>query len=229
MSTMKRVLKHPRTQTAISWLLAQYIRLVYYTSVKTRLFDEASLPYLKGEKNAIFAFWHGRLMLCLFMEPPNRQMHVLSSAHRDGVLISKVISFFGEATITGSSSKGGSDAVRKMLHVLKAGDNACITPDGPRGPRYVAEKGVVTLARISGKPIIPISFSSTRHRTLRSWDHFMLALPFGRIVFCVGAPISVSKDADDHAQEQARLMIEKTMIALVEKTDSITNARNPNA
>ncbi len=218
----KRLLKHPHTQTALSWLLAQYIRFVYYTSRKTRIIDPAAAPYMRGEENAIFAFWHGRMMMCPTIEPPKRKMHVLISFHRDGVLISKVIGFFGEATISGSSSKGGSGAVKDILRRLKAGDNVSITPDGPRGPLQVAEMGIATVARMSGKPVLPVTFSSTRHRRFSSWDRFMLAKPFGRIVFCVGAPISVSREADEAAQEEARRMIEQTMNALVEQADRLT-------
>lgn len=218
----KRLLKHPRTQTLLSWLLAQYIRFVYYTSRKTRIIAPEALPYMRGEQNAIFAFWHGRMMMCPTIEPQKRKMHVLISFHRDGMLISQVIGHFGEATISGSSSKGGSAAVKEILRCLKNGDNVSITPDGPRGPIHVAEMGLVTVARLSGKPIIPATFSSSRHRRFKSWDRFMLALPFGRIVFCVGAPISVSREHDDTANEQTRLMIETSMNQQVEQADRLT-------
>lgn len=229
MSAKKRFLKHPKTQYVLSWILAQYIRFVYYTSRKTRHIDPAALPYLRGEENAIFAFWHGRMMMCPTIEPPKRKMHVLISFHRDGMLISQVISHFGEATISGSSdkggaSKGGSQAVKDILRVIKKGDNVSITPDGPRGPVQVAEKGIVTVARLSGKPVLPVTFSASRHRRLKSWDRFMLALPFGRIVFCVSAPISVSRDADDHEQEQARMTIENSMNRLTDMADGMTSA-----
>lgn len=222
MRLSKRLLKHPATQTAISWLLAQYIRLVYATSRRERHYDEAALPFMRGEETAIFAFWHGRMMMCPTIEPPQRRMHVLISFHRDGVLISRTIGWFGEATIQGSSSRGGSGAVKEIVRALKAGDNVSITPDGPRGPAQVAEKGIVTVAKLTGRPVLPVTFSATRRRRFDSWDRFMLALPFGRIVFCVGAPIRVSREADDTAQEQARRMIEDSMNRLVEKADGLT-------
>lgn len=224
MSWKKRILKHDATQKAISWLLAMYIRFVYLTSRKIRQYDEEALPYMRGEKNAIFAFWHGRMMMCPTVEPPKRKMHVLISFHRDGLLISRVISHFGEATIAGSSSKGGYGAVKEIVRMLKDGHNVSITPDGPRGPVQVAEMGVVAVARIAGKPVIPVTFSATRHKRFRSWDRFMLALPFGRIVFCVGKPILLSKEMDEPAQEQARLMIEQAMNQLVAHADGVTHA-----
>lgn len=208
-------------QSAIAWLLSMFIRFVYLTSRKTFLYDDAAIPYLKGEDNALFAFWHGRMMMCPTIEPPHRKMHVLISSHRDGLLISQVIAHFGEATIAGSSSKGGKEAVMDILRKLKSGDNISITPDGPRGPVQVAQMGVVTIAKLSKKPVLPVTFSSTWHKRLRSWDRFMVALPFGRIVFCVGAPIMVARDMDD---EEARLMIETAKNALVEKADGFTHA-----
>jgi lysophospholipid acyltransferase (LPLAT)-like uncharacterized protein len=224
MSLSKKILKHPRTESAVSWLLAMYIRLVYVTSRKIRIVDDAALPYIRGEQNGIFAFWHGRMMLLPAFEPPRRKMHVLISLHRDGLLISRVIGQFGEATISGSSSKGGKAAVMEMLRVLRAGDNISITPDGPRGPLQVAAAGIVTVARLSGKPVIPVTFSSTRHKRLKSWDRFMIALPFGRIAFCVGAPLPLQRDMDETQQETARLQVEHAMNVQVEKADSLTHA-----
>ena len=217
----KRLLKHPRTQSIISWLLALYIRIVYFTSRKTRLIHDAAKPYMQGRENAIFAFWHGRMMMCPTIEPPKRKMHVLISFHRDGKLISDVMGHFGEATISGSSSKGGMAAVKEILRALKNGDNVSVTPDGPRGPVQVAEMGVVTIAKLSGKPVLPVTFSTSRGKRMKSWDRFMLAYPFGHIVFCVGAPIFVSRDADE---EQSRIAIENTMNELVETADSRAHA-----
>lgn len=219
MSRTKRILKDARVQKALSWLLAQYIRLVFLTSRKTYRFDEAALPYMQGKDNAIFAFWHGRMMLCPTIEPKGRKMHVLISFHRDGKLISDVIAHFGEATISGSSSKGGMAAVKEILRVLKQGDNVSITPDGPRGPVQVVQMGVVTAARLSGKPVLPVTFAASRHKRLKSWDRFMLAYPFSHVVFYVGPPIVVGRDLDAEQEEKLRQTIEEAMNHLVLMAD----------
>lgn len=224
MSLSKRLLKHPLTQTLLAFLLSLYIRLVYHTSRKIFLYDEGAKPFMRGEGNAIFAFWHGRMMLCPAICPPGHKMRVLISTHRDGKLISTVIGNFNQATINGSSSKGGKAAVMEILRALKAGDNISITPDGPRGPVQVAAAGIITVAKLSGKPILPVTFSSNRAKTLKSWDRFLLALPFGRVVFCVGAPLMVEAKADDAAQEQARLNVEQRMNQLVITADEAARA-----
>lgn len=212
----KRLVKHPLTQAFLARLLSSYIRFVYVTSRKRFVYDNLALPYMRGERQAIFAFWHGRMMLCPTICPPGRAMNVLISEHRDGKLISTVIRHFGQNTIVGSSSRGGSAAVKTILRAIKAGDNISITPDGPRGPRHVAAMGIVTVAKLSGKPVLPVTFYSDHAKTLRSWDQFLLALPFGRIAFCVGAPIMV-EGTDD---ETSRLSIERAMNALVDQADA---------
>lgn len=215
MASLKRILKHPRTQNAISALLAGYIRFVYLTSRKQFFIDPLAQPYMRGEDNAIFAFWHGRMMMMPAINPP-RLMHVLISQHSDGLLISRVIGHFNQRTIAGSSSKGGSAAVRGIVRLLKNGDNISITPDGPRGPNQTASMGITTVAAIAKKAVLPCTFSTSRCKRLRSWDRFMVALPFGKIAFCIGAPITV-----EQADENARAHIETAMNALVEQADAL--------
>ena len=198
-------------------LLALYIRLVYFTGRKHIDIHPDSAPYMRGEKNAIFAFWHGRMMLMPCLCPPQHVMHVLISRHRDGVFISEVMKEFGFKTIAGSTSKNGREALMAMLRALKRGENVAITPDGPRGPLQVAAAGVAVTAKLADTPVLPISFSARRHLRAQSWDRFMLALPFSRISFCVGAPIVIGKDMPD---EDARLLIERTMNRLTEHVDA---------
>jgi lysophospholipid acyltransferase (LPLAT)-like uncharacterized protein len=221
MSLSKRLLKAPATIAALSWLLAMYIRLVYVTSRKIRVVDTAAEPYMQGEANGIFAFWHGRMMMMLPFRPPKRKMYVLSTAHRDGQLSSRIVRQFGNYTIYGSSTRGGTGAAREMLRVLEEGNNITITPEGPRGPVHVVQKGTMAMAKLSGKPILPVSFSSTRQKQFDSWDKFILPLPFGRIAFCVGAPITVERDGEE---EPMRLAIERAMNAQLEKADGMTHA-----
>jgi lysophospholipid acyltransferase (LPLAT)-like uncharacterized protein len=202
MSVTKRLLKYPRVISLLSYILASYMYLTYASSRKEVLMDDDSLPYMQGKDNAIFAFWHGRMMMMPSIHPRQRPFHVLISHHRDGMLISKVVEHFRVGTVSGSSSRGGGTAMRTMLQLLEEGGSIGITPDGPRGPNQtVASAGVVSLAKLSQKPIIPVAFSASRCIRLGSWDRFMLVRPFGKLVFCVGAPIAVPADATE-AQEQ---------------------------
>lgn len=220
MKLPKTFLKHPVTQYVLSWLLAGYIWLCYFTNRRTYHNDPQAERYIRGDDNCIFAFWHGRMMMMPTWCPPKKTMRVLISHHRDGMLISSAIGHFGQKTISGSTSRGGREAVVEILRVLEAGDNVCITPDGPRGPAQIATKGIVAVARHSGKPVIPVTFSSTRAKRLGTWDRFMLALPFGRMVFYAGTPIMVDATLDEGQEEGARLRIETAMNGLVQQADS---------
>ena len=220
MALGKKILKSPFTQMLLSRLLSGMIKLVYLTSRIRYQMPEASKPYMHGKTNAIFAFWHGRMMMFPPISPPNHIMHVLISHHGDGRLISSTIGHFRLKTIAGSTSRGGLEAANGILRMLEVGDNISITPDGPRGPLQTASKGIITIAKRSGKPIIPVTFSSTRATRFKSWDRFMLALPFGRVVYYVGEPMFVDQNADD---ETALLEFEKTMNRLVIEADEATH------
>ncbi|MBI4185238.1 MAG: lysophospholipid acyltransferase family protein [Proteobacteria bacterium] len=167
----------------------------------------------------IIAFWHGRLMMMPYIWRRGVPVHALISHHRDGRLLSRTIAHFGYATIAGSSSKGALGAVRAMADRIEAGESVAITPDGPRGPRMRAALGVVKVAGLTGAPILPASYSIRRRRVLRSWDRFLLALPFSRGVYLVGRPIRVARDADEAAVEAARRAVEAALNALTAEAD----------
>ncbi len=107
-----------------------------------------------------------------------------------------------------------------MLQALKAGESVGITPDGPRGPRMrVGPGGVVTLSRLAGVPVVPVSFSAKRAFWLKSWDRFLVAWPFGRGVFVWGEPISVPKIADAATLEEHRQAIEQALNVATAEAD----------
>ncbi len=217
MRPLKQFLKSPAVQTGLVKLAAFYIRFVYFTARKTRDIHPDAEIYMRGDDNAIFAFWHGRMLLLPAVCPPKRQMHVLISLHRDGVLISDVIGEFKQKTIAGSTSKGGREALMNMLRALKNGDNLSVTPDGPRGPNQTLTDGIIITAKLSGKAILPVTYSARNHKRMGSWDKFMLAYPFTQLLFCVGEPIMIDRDADDEA---ARIAVESAMNQLVEIADA---------
>ncbi len=193
---VKRLLKCPWAQALIARLLAGYIRLVMATGRTHYDRDAQSDAYVSGEKQCIFAFWHGRLFLCSAFKPRGRAMHVLISGHRDGVLISRVIKHFDISTVEGSSSKGGTAALRMLVRLCAAGDNITITPDGPRGPREESAPGIVFLAKAAALPIVPVAWSAASCKRLGSWDRFMLPFPFSRLSQVVGAPVNIARDED---------------------------------
>ncbi|MEX1036643.1 MAG: DUF374 domain-containing protein, partial [Sneathiella sp.] len=113
--------------------------------------------------------------------------------------------------------------VKQMLKVLKKGEVAVITPDGPRGPRMRAQDGVVRLAAMSGVPVYPVSFSTTRGKILGSWDRFLLAAPFSRGVIVWGDGIGVPRHDEDGAFTKARDAIESSLTQITQWADAACN------
>jgi hypothetical protein len=212
MKLSKRILKHPATHAVLCWLIAQYIRIVWWTGRWEHINRERVEDRVDSGEPLIVAFWHGRLMMTPMLWERKDAMYALISAHRDGRLISDAVGHLGIKTVEGSTSKGGSKALREMVKLLKAGNSLTVTPDGPRGPSMRAAGGVVQLARLGGAVLLPISYSVTRGKFAKSWDRFLIPYPFTRGVITYGQPIVLSRgdDLDTVTQELERVMIELT-------------------
>jgi hypothetical protein len=147
--------------------------------------------------------------------------HMLISAHRDGRIIAGAMTYFGIKTIAGSTSRGGSSALREMLKRLREGGCIGITPDGPRGPAMTVSIGIVNIARVAGVPIVPLTYATSRRRLLPTWDRFHLALPFGRGVYVFDEPIEIAAELDEVGLENARRAIETRMVEMVREADRL--------
>ncbi len=219
MRLSKRILTSNAVQSVVCWLAATYIRLVYFTSRWQVVRGHIPAAYWDAGKPFILTFWHGRLLFVPHLWHRAGVIHMLISGHRDGQLIARTVQHLGIDAVTGSSSKGGGAALRRMVSMLKSGEYVGITPDGPRGPRMRASEGVVALARLSGAAVIPATYSATRRRVLGSWDRFVVALPFCRGVFVWGEPIEIPRDTDSEMQEEYRQRIEDALNTLCREAD----------
>jgi hypothetical protein len=169
----------------------------------------------------IAAFWHGRMLPMPCFWAGDMTVYMLISQHPDGQLIARTIKHLGFDSITGSSTRGGSGALRALIKALADGACIGITPDGPHGPRMRAGDGVVTLARMSGAPILPVTYATDRRRVLGTWDRFFLAWPFGRGVLVWGDAVRVPRDAGAEALEAARRRLEDTLNAITAEADGL--------
>nr|WP_281376870.1 lysophospholipid acyltransferase family protein [Acidocella aromatica] len=141
-----------------------------------------------------------------------RSVVVLSSMHRDGKLIGNVMRYLGMELVSGSSSRGGAEAVEALTQALADGKHVAITPDGPRGPRRVAAPGVARLAALTGAPVLPFGVWTSRAITMNTWDKMRFPLPFGRGVLAVGAPMHVTGP-----WEEALPCIQAAMVEIQDK------------
>ena len=220
----KRVARSRLGRAALVWLYARFASLVFATT-RWRIHgrDDAEALIRAGQP-FICAFWHGRLMLAPHGWPKGTPIHVMISRHRDGENIVRATRHLGVVPIRGSRTRGGVAAGRASLRVLKEGGYVAISPDGPRGPRMRVQPGIIALARLSGAPIVPITFGVSRRAVANSWDRFVIALPFGRGVYLWGPPLHVAADADEAARERARIILEERLNALTAEADRMVGA-----
>ena len=222
MGLVKRIGKSERIRDMLCGLVAQYVRLVWSTGRWEVERSAAAAALFEQGKPFICAFWHGRLLMLPRSWPAGRPFAMLISQHRDGQLIAHTMARFGITTIAGSTTRGGSAALRSMLRALKSGTCVGITPDGPRGPRMHASDGVVSVAKLSGCPVVPCTYAVTRGKILGSWDRLLIPFPFtrGRVIW--GEPIWVPADADAAQLDEYRERIETALSAQITQADRAT-------
>lgn len=207
--TFKRLMALSASQWLISGLGAGYMQLLKRTCGLDR--PEPPLP-----GPFILALWHGRLAMLHYLRHGKKPLVALISGHRDGQLISKCAWYYDIRTVTGSSNRGGIQAVRELLRLARDGHSLFITPDGPRGPRMRVNEGIIGLARLTGLPIVPAAVSVSRGTVLRSWDRFLVPLPFSRFVIRWGTPLRIDRNSNT---DMASGQLERAMIELQNSAD----------
>ena len=219
MKLYKRIFERPWAQGAVSALAASYLRLVWVTNrFDTRRLEPVRDLMAAGQP-LIFCFWHGRLIPNIICWHEPRVLHILSTPHRDGRIAARTYNRFGIQTIWGSTKKGGTEAVRAIIKVLKAGGVIGITPDGPKGPCQRMQKSALDMARMTGARLVPVATSTTRAKWLRTWDRMLFPLPFGRLVLAFGEPMDIPRKAEDAVYEDLRRTFEDRMNTLAREVD----------
>ena len=206
----------------VSALAVFYMRLVYATNRWSRVGEEVFARLLAAERRMVICFWHGRLMMLPFARGGSRPYAVMISGHRDGLMIAGVVARFGIGVVRGSSSRQPARALRQAARLCRDGSLLCITPDGPRGPRMRAAPGAVMTAEVAHAVILPVAYGTTRRRILKSWDRFLLPLPFGRGVFIAGEAIEAPGRLDEAGREALRLRLEAALNAVTAEADRLT-------
>jgi lysophospholipid acyltransferase (LPLAT)-like uncharacterized protein len=214
----KRLARAPWVQKTIGVTSAEYLRLVWHTTRFTLEPPDIYEIMLK-EVPVIIAMWHGQHFLSPFIKPnlPHIHAKVLISRHRDGEINAIAAERLGIGTIRGSGDhgvefhrKGGVNAFREMLNALHDGCNIALTADVPKVPR-VCGMGIIKLASLSGRVILPTAIATHWRVEFDSWDRSVLNLPFGRGGRTVGPAVRVPPDADDTQLEAARRAVEDSL------------------
>ncbi|MGA7881932.1 MAG: DUF374 domain-containing protein, partial [Terrimicrobiaceae bacterium] len=170
------------------------LRLLFLT---LRLDFEDRTGFTKNilKSPVIMCFWHNRILgitLAFLRHYPGKTrkgVNVLTSASRDGEILAQLVGQFGMDAVRGSSSRRGSRALRELIDLIENGGDIAITPDGPRGPRYSLGPGAISLAQLTAAPIAPVHAKFTRCLRMKTWDGFIIPLPFSKVSVTVDDPI----------------------------------------
>lgn len=180
----------------------------------------------RSGKPYIIALWHGRMLLPVF-HFRGRGIAALVSRSRDGELIARVVKRLGYLPRRGSSREGGKEGFKMMLNDLKEGRTVAIFPDGPIGPRHHLKEGVIQLARLSGAPILPVSFSAQRSWIVNSWDRFTIMKPFSRAVLTIGEPLYLPRRLGELGDlGSVREMVKERLCQIEQMADQYWHTRD---
>ncbi|MBI3879871.1 MAG: lysophospholipid acyltransferase family protein [Verrucomicrobia bacterium] len=169
----------------------------------------------------VFVTWHNRLVLSMMAYhwhirkfQKQRRLAALVSASKDGGMLAHVLELFDVEPVRGSSSRRGGQALLEMAGCAGRGFDLAVTPDGPRGPCYVMQPGVIGLAQVCGRPVVPVSYRVGWKIQMNSWDRFQIPLPFSRCEMFFGEPLPVPREADDAERERLRAELEARLRAI---------------
>jgi lysophospholipid acyltransferase (LPLAT)-like uncharacterized protein len=227
------VFRKPSAQATITALVVNYLRFVNATS--STIYDPSD-PYVLHASLApvIFTMWHGQHFMLPFLRKYDLDVRVLISKHHDGEINARIAEKFGVGTIRGSTArqpsrmfeKGSLGGFREMKTALDEGAFVCMTADISKLAPRRAGLGIVALAKLSGRPIVPIAYASSRRIDFTSWDRSTLNLPFSRAACAVGDIVEVPADADERMLEQRRQSVEDALNEATRRAYAIVDRRN---
>ncbi|HLN57372.1 MAG TPA: lysophospholipid acyltransferase family protein, partial [Thermoanaerobaculia bacterium] len=171
----------------------------------------------------LFALWHGRMFLSI-QAHRGEGIATMASQSKDGEWIARWLEKNGYAVVRGSTTRGGSRALRQMVRLVRSGRHAALTVDGPKGPPRVVQPGVVQLARLTGAWILPITSSCSKPRFLASWDRYLLPYPFSKAVVAYGDSFPIPPDVSD---ETALARIASALDAATAQADAAAGIHPP--
>ena len=200
----------PRALNLLNFRICHYDRSV----------DPARPEY---NEHVIFSFWHEYIGVVL-PRWGHTPLTVLCSQHRDGELVNQTAISLGLHIVRGSSTRGGSGAIRKLKKSSRYSSLA-LTPDGPRGPRREMAMGPIYLASLLKIPVVPVGVGIDQPYRLRTWDKFAIPRPFSRVRMIFGPKVRIPSKADRDCLESCRLGFQNLMNDLTDEAGRWAESR----
>lgn len=216
-------------QVLASPVLGNYIRLVLGTS--TRIADPPDFVARAKELHpSIIALWHGQFLLLPGIYPREIPGRAMIARHDDAEALARVLRRFGLGLIRGAGAgerrrdRGGAEAAHGAVASLREGFSIAMTADVPPGPARRCGIGIVTIASLSGRPIVPFAVATSRYWAANSWDRMTINLPFSTLAIVMGDPIPVPQEASREQLEKSRLEVEAALNATTAKAYALAGA-----
>lgn len=188
-------------------------------SWRSRFVDESGVFGPGATGPVIFCIWHNRLALSMtayhgYVAKRRKEKGLVAmiSASRDGAVLAEVLQQFDVISVRGSSSRRGQQALLEAARWIEKGYHVAITPDGPRGPRYEMKEGAISLAQLTGAPLVPVTANSRQKIVLRSWDQFQIPLPFTRCHIRFHQAVSVNRHTPPEERTRIRQRLETILL-----------------
>ncbi|PLW75044.1 lysophospholipid acyltransferase family protein [Cohaesibacter celericrescens] len=232
MSKLKKIARSKLVLTIGGRLIAYWLRLVHAT---TRIINDPDTAYkrVEGDFPAIVALWHGQHFMVPLVRRKDHKVRALVSRSGDGHLNSVAAESLGVEVVRGSGgrnrsktlTKGGIAALKNLISTLAEGLSVVMTVNVPKTGARECGLGVVTLAKLSGRPIIPAAYASSHRIDMDTWDKASINMPFGRASFIIGDPIYVDRNADNDELEAKRQQVEAALNRVTDEAYATLSAK----
>ena len=207
-------------------LLPKLVFLLTYwisTTVRFRVKGEAPVSRLReNDERIIYTIWHG-LHLPGYHVFPSENVYAMVSPSRDGRRIAALLKMAGYSIIHGSSDKSPAKTLINSIHCIQNGGDMLVTVDGPRGPALKSKPGALYIAKKTEAWITPVTFGVNRKIHLKSWDRFMVPLPFSKVVMLYGTPYKLDSKLNSEQIDQACLELDRILNQLTARADRYIN------
>ncbi len=219
---LKNFKKNKLIQYFLAYLAVIFIYIVRYTSKINIVNEKFPKKFWKKNQPFILVFWHSQLMMISYSWVKNKKINILASDHSDGRFGAIIGSYFKLRNIERPSKKSNM-ALKNIFKLVKKNEYIGITPDGPRGPNQKVSEGVIKIASSLQIPIIPCGFWSSKNLQLKSWDKFLITLPFSKCYFVWSKPMYVNKKISKNMQKKFQYELEKQLNRNIGEAKKLTN------
>ncbi len=194
----------------VIFLIPYYLKILLKTSRIIYINKEVFEPFIKQNKAFILSLWH-----CNAFTGPilirDLDLFILISQSRDGELIDRIVKKFNNHSVRGSTTRGGIQALKSLIELGNKGKRILITPDGPKGPAFKVQSGIIVLASRTKLPIIPFHHESLKQKKAKSWDSMRIPSLFNTIIVRYGDPIYIPENLNEEEFEYYRQYLENKM------------------